>query len=215
MERLLDWMDRNWAKTLGLALVLVTVLFAATMCSIADAATATVTWTNPATNTDGSAIPAAPGAGSLTSTRIEYGSCSAANVFGAKAGEVTVAQPATTATLTGLAPATAYCFRAFAKNSYNSESAASNVVSKATPATTPNAPVLSSTITVAYDLRGIRRDGTVLLGRAVGQIELGTPCLDYSYRTNRGTYHGVDRDRVRLVREPRSAMVVTRCAEHG
>lgn len=182
----------------------------------AYAAPVTVTWALPTANTDGSAIPST-GQASLVSTKVEYGTCSG-TAFGAKSGEVVVNVPATTATLE-IAPASnPYCFRAAVTNAYGNQSAWSNVASKTVPLppppppVVPNAPVLSTTITVAYDLRGISRDGTVLLGRAVGTVDLGTPCIDYAYATNKGTYHMVDRSNVKLVREPRSPAVVTKCA---
>lgn len=176
----------------------------------ADAADAHVTWTNPTTNTDGSAIPAS-GAGALTGTRVEYGSCNG-TAFGTATGSVTVNAPATTATITGFVPGATHCFRAFSRNSYGGESAASNVAAKTFPTPTPNPPTLNATITTAYELNGIKGDGTVLLGRAVGQVAIGAPCLDYRFDTNKGTYYGIARERVSLVREPKSPMLVTKCA---
>lgn len=190
------------------ALLCLVIVYVATMGK-AFAADATVTWTMPTTNTDGSAIPAS-GSGAITSTRIEYGTCSG-SAFGTSAGNVTVNAPATTATITGFAAGSTACFRAFVRNTFGNESGPSGVVAKTFPTPTPNPPTLSATITVAYELNGIRGDGTILLGRAVGQIELGAPCMDYEYRTNKGVYHGIERKHVRLVREPKSPALVTQC----
>ena len=52
------------------------------MTAPALADTVTATWTNPSTNTNGSAIPA-PGAGSLTAARNEYRTSTGA-AFGVK-----------------------------------------------------------------------------------------------------------------------------------
>lgn len=49
------------------------------------AADITTTWTYPTQNTDGSAIPAS-GAGSIASSRVEWGTCAGA-AFGTKLGE--------------------------------------------------------------------------------------------------------------------------------
>ena len=179
------------------------------MSMTAFAADAVVSWTNPTQNTDGSAIPAS-GAGSLTGTRVEYGTCNG-TAFGSSAGSVTVNAPATTVTIPGFAAGATNCFRAFARNTFGNESLASNVVAKTFPTPTPNPPVLSATITVAYELNGIKNDGTIMLGRAVGQVELGAPCLDYVFETNKGRYYGIDRQYVKMVREPKSPMVVTKC----
>jgi hypothetical protein len=114
-------------------------LFAAVAALVgcAAAATVTVSWTPPVTNTDGSAI-AATGAGSLTQYRIEYGTCSAPNTFGTKAGEVTRAAPATGTTL-NLQPGTT-CVRVFVANTYGVESDASNVTTTVVNPPKPSAP---------------------------------------------------------------------------
>lgn len=185
-------------------------LFLSLFATAALATDATVTWVLPTQNTDGTSIPAT-GPGSIVSTKIEHGYCSG-SAFGTKLGEQTVNAPATTATIVNLAAGFTYCFRASARNTFGVDSAFSNVAQKVVPNPTPNAPVLSATITLAYDLKGISRDGTILLGRAVGTVELGTPCIDYAYQTNKGTYHMVDPANVKLTRASRSPAIVTKCA---
>jgi hypothetical protein len=175
----------------------------------AFAVTATVTWVNPTANSNGTVIPAT-GAGSLTQTRVEWGTCSG-TAFGVKAGEVVVLAPGVSAAIPGFADGQVACFRAYAKNTYLLESAASNVVPKSFPAPTPNPPVLGSTITVAYDIK-MNSNGEILLGRAVGEMPLGTPCVDNDLQTNRGTYYPVRRADVTITRRPRSALIVTQCA---
>lgn len=168
----------------------------------------TVTWTNPTTNTDGSAIPAS-GTGALTSTRVEYGTCSGTNVFGTKIGEQVAAMPATSTTFTNLAAGSTYCFRAFSKNSYGNESGASAVVSKSIPGPTPNPPVLSATITVAYELN-YTGAGTKL-GRKVATLGIGTPCMDNAVSTSSGVYYQISKDLVTLTAVPKSQIIVTQC----
>lgn len=99
--------SRNKGRYL-IALVVLVVL--AALATAAQAGTATVSWTNPTQNTDGSAIPST-GPGSLTSTRIEWGTCSG-TAFGSRAGDMVVNQPATSGVVQNLAPGT-WCFRAY------------------------------------------------------------------------------------------------------
>lgn len=183
-------------------------IWAALLPVTAFGATATLTWVNPTTNTDGTTIPAT-GTGALTSTRVEYGTCAGTNVFGTKLGEQVATMPATTTTFSTLNAGTLYCFRAFSKNSYGSESGASAVVSKTTPAPTPNPPVLSATITVAYELN-YTGAGTKL-GRRVATLNVGTPCMDNIVNTTSGPYYQISKDVVTLTAVPKSDIIVTQC----
>jgi hypothetical protein len=203
MDHMLDWLERNYLRASIGILALVVMVLTLAVAAVANAADATLTWTMPTQNTDGSAIPAS-GPGSLTSTRVEFGTCSGA-LFGTKAGEQSVAAPATTMTISGFSAAQTACFRAFVSNTYGVESAASAVASKVFPAPTPKPPVLSSTVTVAWDLRNGQPN------RIVGRISLGTPCGDFVARQGRARYYEVDREAVKFIRQPRSARVVTRC----
>ena len=108
--------------------------------SVAVAGSAVISWNNPTANTDGSTIPST-GPGSLVSTRVEWGSCSG-SAFGTSQGNILVNQPSTSAEISDLAPGL-YCFRAFAKNTFGSESLASNIASKEVPQANV-APVLTN-----------------------------------------------------------------------
>ncbi len=109
--------------------------------TLVSAATVTITWTPPTTNTDNSAIPAS-GEGSLKTYRIEYGTCSANGVFGTKVGEVTRTAPASS-TVLNLNPGTT-CVRVFVANTYDVESDASNVATSVVPFPRPWAPTGTS-----------------------------------------------------------------------
>ena len=177
----------------------------------AYAADLSVAWTNPTQNTDGSTIPAT-GAGSLTQTRVEWGACASAGVFGTKAGEVVVAAPAVAATINGVTPGSTVCVQAFTKNTYGSESAASAVVSKVVPAPVPQPPVLVTVSIVAYEVLPHPIEGT-RLGRNVGTVPLGTACgTEPVVYTSRGTYFEVPRKNVTLEKGPKSAVLVALCA---
>ena len=113
----------------------------AVLPKLASAATVTVTWNPPTTNTDSSPIPSS-GPGSLKTYRIEYGTCTSPGVFGTKAGEVTRPAPASTVVL-NLNPGTA-CVRVFVSNTYDVESDASNVATSVVPFPRPQAPTATS-----------------------------------------------------------------------
>jgi len=170
----------------------------AVVSGVASAATLSVSWTNPVLNVDGSTIPAS-GPGSLTGTRVEYGSCSGA-AFGSAVGEVVAAAPAEATSFTGIGPGT-YCVRAFARNTYfpalAPESAASNVYSKVVPAPVPAPPIVVTVETFAYEVQvkpsGVRvvQVGTVPLGVACGaEVASGYYEIDPAVATLRGSYKG-------------------------
>jgi len=182
-------------------------LLAMCVAGIASAATVTVTWTNPVTNTDASTIPAS-GAGSLTSARIEYGTCSAPGVFGVKAGEVTRAMPATSATLS-LAPGTT-CIRAFVSNTYGVESGASNVSAKVVDPPTPAPPQIVTVAGSVYDVVPNYSTFAFDRGRIVGVTKAGMAC-DESRKAD-ADYYALERPSyVKLSRQPRSPALVARC----
>lgn len=166
----------NGGQTLALTLA------ALLLVTAAKAATVTVTWVNPTANTDESAIPAS-GAGSLSSARIEYGTCNG-TAFGTKAGEVTRLMPATTATL-NLQPGTT-CVRVTVTNTYGQESVPSNVVSRVVDPPTPKPPTLS-TVALALNIPLDSHDGfnrTLAMsvtasgpGVPVGFVKLATPTV--------------------------------------
>lgn len=110
----------------------------------ADAATSVISWTNPATNTDNSPISDAAGDETrLQSWRIEYGTCSAPNVFGSSLGSVVRDRLAGGPLLTSAVLNTqsgVKCFRVFVSNLAARESDASNVSSRTIDAPTPRSP---------------------------------------------------------------------------
>ena len=132
---------------------------------------AVLTWTLATQNTDGTAIPAT-GPTSLAATRVEWGTCSG-SAFGTVVGQQTVATPATTYTVTGLA-AGVWCFRAYSRTVAGLESAPTNVVTKTILQAPPNPP---GNLTVAaltvYQFIGTT-DAITLL--AVGTVPAGTAC---------------------------------------
>ena len=139
--------------------------------SPASAGDAVLTWTLATANTDGSAIPAT-GPTSLAATRVEWGTCSGSN-FGTASGQQTVATPATTYTITGLAAGT-WCFRAYSRTVAGLESAPTNAVTKTILQAPPQPPGnLTVAATVVYQLIGTPdRFATI----PVGTIPAGTPC---------------------------------------
>jgi hypothetical protein len=178
------------------------------MCAFAAFAqtgpTANVSWTNPTTRTDGTTLSTTQ----IKATEIDYGLCPTGTF---------PATPAGTAVNTGSGTAMAiplpsygsWCFRARTVDTTDVKSVNSNVVSRQWLAP-PNPPVLSSTITVAYEI-SFSRWGDVKLGRNVGTMPLGTPCIDNPILTNKGYYYEIDPALVKLTKRPKSAIIVTRC----
>lgn len=206
LDRLLDWVESNYlrASLLLLVVLLFVVMFA--LSSVARAGTATVTWTLPTQNTDGSAIAA----GTLASTTVAWGSCgTTAGTFGTEAGRASVAVPGTTYTVLNLAPAT-YCFHALVTTTGGVTSAWSAVASKAVPAPAPapQPPTIVTVATVAYEITTHPLDG-VRLGRAVGTVPLGTPCG--AELITGSDYYEVAREAVTITKQPKSTLVVAKC----
>lgn len=160
----------NWSSWAGYIASLV-VIALCLGASPSHAGDAVLTWTLATQNTDGTTIPAS-GAGSLTGTRVEWGSCSGSN-FGTKAGEQVVAKPAVTYTVTNLAPGT-YCFRAYSRNTYGQESDPTNVVSKVIAPPTPQPPgTLMVTVQTVYQVIGTPNAFAL---NPVGTVPAGTQC---------------------------------------
>ena len=175
------------------------------------AAVATVSWSPPVTNTDGSTIPAS-GDGSITETRVQYGTCTSGGGFGTAQGQVVVAMPATSVEINSFTAGQTVCFRAFARNTFGIESAASNVASKTFDPPTPRPPVLVVVDPVAYDIR-LDRNLNARLGRDVGRVATGTECSGTAFVvTRRAAYYVMDNQNVTFTKEPRSSIVVARCA---
>lgn len=110
----------------------------------ANAGTLVLTWTNPTTNTDGSAIQTAQGQPEALQTwRIEVGTCGAGGAFGTKTAEFTRTRAVGGQPLTGATMNTApgqSCARVFVANTAGGESDASNVVAKVIAPAVPSPP---------------------------------------------------------------------------
>lgn len=172
MEKLAEWIERNYVKAAVIAVGLLALLVGCLILNAARAADLSVSWTYPTTNTDGSAIPAS-GAGSISGFVLEWGTCSG-TAFGSKLGGAAPTAPATSYTVTGLSPGT-YCVRLAAVNTYAIVSAFSNVATKTIAAPTPNPPVLTIA-TIAYELR--EYSGGTLRFVQVGTVPKGVACAD-------------------------------------
>ena len=132
--------------------------------SFAFAGTATLTWTNPTTNTDGSAL-------TLASVNV-YRGTSATGPW-SNIGSVKAADPATYTDTTATDGATEYYY-VTAVGSDGNESAPSSIVSKAIPSAVPNPPSgLTVTAVTAYMLTV--RHGMLALSQS-GTVRLGTKC---------------------------------------
>lgn len=170
------------------------------------AAPLTVTWTNPTTNADGTALPA----GQLQGTRIEYGSCAGPGTFGTKAGEFTAPAGATTASTPNLAAGT-YCVRAYAKaNGLESSASAVATASVAQPPPSPPGSLVV-TVPVAWEVRFDWRRMAYVRAREVGSLPVGSPCFE-DFRTREGLYR-VEFSAVSFSKRPRSAVVVADCVK--
>lgn len=174
--------------------------------SRAFAGDAMATWVQPTKNTDGSTIPAS-GTGRLTGNRLEWGTCTGtapSYAFGVKSGEQIFTAPATTYTVTGLAPGT-WCFRAYASTTYG-ESAPSGVAFKtiAPPLPQPPSGLVIADTTVFTVVK--RPDRFVML--PVGTAPAGTPC-DTSQSVN--GYYVIPRAVVTWSGTVRPDVVVATC----
>lgn len=166
---------------------------------------ATVTWTPPTQNTDGSAIT------NLASYELFHAATSAA-VSTATAISVPLG---TTHVVTGLPNGIRY----FGMKAVNDQGVKSNMsalanktisilsasgVANVTITVKPNPPVIVTIAQAVYDLR----NGQPY--RYVGTIPLNTPCMGSQPVYLK--YWQVDRSKVRLTRTPRSTRVVAKCA---
>jgi hypothetical protein len=177
--------------------------------------TATVNWTKPTKNTDGSTLT------DLSGFKVVYGN-SASSLSQSKS----VTGASATSTSIGSLGAGTWYFAVRAVNSQGAESANSSVGSKTitaatsaktlnitvsggstTPSPTPSG--LKTIKTTVYDV--VRSDGKDTLGREVGSIAIGKAC-DASYHPYRD-YYGVNKSDVKLSRTPRSTRVIVRCAK--
>lgn len=179
------------------SLLLAACLFAGT----ALAATHTVTWVNPTQRTDGTSLPAS----SITSTKVEWGTCSG-TAFGTVIGTASTVGAATSLTYTTTGVYGNICTHAYS-NTAGGTSAASNVAIKIVPESPPGAPVITVT-TVAYELRDSWWRGPRMV--SVGTIALGSTCFS-PYLSN-PTYATVDRADVTITRKYRGGQLYGNCA---
>ena len=168
------------------------------------AADATITWTHPTRNVDGSSIPAT-GAGSIAATRMQVGTCSG-TAFGTLLNEILITGQGTTATFTGLSAGSTVCFRGFSRNTYGQESAVSNIVSRVIPAPVPQPPVLSSTINVAVTIDSSYRI------KLAGTIPIGTECAGKSKKAGGVVFHPVEAKHVSLYQGQTGSQFWSVCA---
>jgi fibronectin type III domain protein len=177
-------------------------------CTWGGSGTATLTWTAPKTNSNGSTLT------DLTGYKIVYGNSSTSLTKNQAVNDA----KATSATVPGLAAGNWY-FAVRALNSKGAESANSNVMQKsiagASAAKTVNITITSSTpaptslktvSTSVYDV--VSSNGTRTLGKLVGNIALGKAC-DSSYSI--GSRYRVTRSDVKFSVTPRSNSVVAWC----
>jgi hypothetical protein len=170
---------------------------------------ATVRWTPPTTNTNGSALT------NLAKYKIRYGTSSSS-----LDRSTTVDDPSRSSHTIGALAAGTWFFAVRAINSSNVESSDSNVSSKSVSAASsaktvrisipaPPAGSLRTVATTVYDV--VRRSNGVWARRAaVGTITLGKPC---STSGRAGQYHFVvNRTDVKLYSTPQSSQLVVNCA---
>ena len=170
--------------------------------------TATINWTAPTRNSDGSTLT------DLASYKVLYGN-SSGNLNMSK----TVSDPRATSTSIGSLGQGTWYFAVRAVNSKGVESNNSSAVSKsitgASAAKTVNITISGTTPTPTYKTISTRvydvvfQNGTRVRGREVGSISKGKAC-DGTYFVY-PAFYGVNRSDVRITVTPRSTRVIVRC----
>lgn len=148
------------------------------LLSSAIAGEATVSWTNPTTRTDGTALPSSQ----IGSTRVEWGTCSG-SAFGSALGNQSATGTATSTIINNLAPGT-YCFRAATVDAAGLQSGWSNIASKVVPVAPPSPPVIVTVSTYAYEFRPRVLGGFKLV--RVADVQMGIPCAEIPGLTGSG-----------------------------
>jgi hypothetical protein len=179
-------------------------------CTWSDG-TALVSWIAPTTNTDGSDLL------DLAGFHVAYGNSIDALTQVARVDDNT----RTSYTVESLAPGTWYfAVRAFntqqiesadsglAQKEVTGASAASSVQITITDPPPQSTGTLQTVATQAYDV--VRSNGRYVLGRQVGTIALGKPCVS-SFKVG-SSYYQVTRSDVRITRNARSQTLVAHCA---
>jgi len=184
-------------------ILIVGLIFALFLFSIVANA-ATVTWSAPTTNTDGSTISTA-GTDAIASYKVQWGTCSG-GAFGVIAGEKTLPATPLTAMLTGIA-AGPTCFQMFAINSSGVSSDPSNVAQKTILPLKPSPPSLVAVqLSVVYQVLGVK-DRFALV--PVGTVPGDTQC-DTTQSVN--GYYAVPRDAVVWYGSVKPQLVVAQCS---
>jgi hypothetical protein len=172
--------------------------------------TATINWTAPTRNSNGTTLT------DLASYKVLYGT-SSGNLNMSKA----VSDPRATSTSIGSLGQGTWYFAVRAVNSKGVESSNSGTVSKSitgasaaktvnitiTGTPPPPTPTYKTISTTVYDV--IMRDGARVRGRQVGTIAKGKAC-DSTYFVS-PAFYGVNRSDVRITVTPRSTRVIVRC----
>lgn len=183
-----------------------------TLTCVSSTGSATVSWTPPTQNTNGSALT------NLAKYRI-YRAATSSGL--SSATPIEVEAPASTATLNGLPIGTNF-FAVAAVNSAGVESALSNVASRTiagatvsrsasvTVATRPNPPTgLTAVETTAYDVKFNWLKFRYVLNKPVGTVQIGAACKrDFTLRDG---YYRVDRRDVDFKRGKDAVVVVAKC----
>lgn len=177
-----------------------------------------LTWTNPTTNTDNSAVQ-------LTGNKVYHGA-SSANIE--TATPIVITPAATTYRVSGLPSGMRY-FGVKATGQGNVDSAMSNLVSvtvtlpsgaktETVGCTTPPPPKPPTGVTIAstvweFVIKGQGANQRPAPGRDVGVIELGTLCLGHQplIVEELAEYWGVPKSEVKTYRKPKSNVLLGRC----
>ena len=170
--------------------------------------TATIKWTAPTANSDGSPLT------DLAGYKVLFGTSS-----GSLTKTQTISDPkATSATIAALASGTWY-FAVRSVNSKQVESDNSNVAQKTITAATaaksvaitinPGSGTLKTVVKGVYDV--VTVNGVRTLGVYEGDIALGAPC-DSTYKVPKIAFYKVSSSLVKIHTTPRSSTLVARCA---
>jgi hypothetical protein len=152
-----------------MAIVMLGALALFLLAGSAFAGQAVVTWTNPTTRTDGSALTSAQ----IGSTEVEYGTCSG-TAFGTVTGTSATTGAGTSLTISNLAPGT-YCFRVFAIEAGGGTSGPSNIPTK-TITIAPPVPLIITISSNGYVLKQWSDGRKVFSLAGSGSVPLGIAC---------------------------------------
>lgn len=163
---------------------------------MAYAGTVTLTWTNPTTRTDGSAV-------TVAQVKVYRGATCATQA-------VVATIPAATTYVDTNVPAGTYCYAVSALDANGLESAKSATATAVVPVAPPSPPTgLSTVATVAYDVKWSQRDHRFVLNRKVGDVPLGTPC-NACFQMS-GGYAQITPEAIAFTRPTHSALFVAKC----